>query len=48
MADRIVTLTTDRECYREYRKRGLERAQLFSWDIAAEKTFKILRDTLGR
>jgi len=48
MADRIVTLTTDRECYREYRKRGLERAQLFSWDKTAEKTFKLLRETAGR
>ncbi|MFA6505572.1 MAG: glycosyltransferase family 1 protein [Treponemataceae bacterium] len=47
MADRIVTLTTDRECYREYRKRGLDRAQLFSWDITAERTFKILRETVG-
>jgi len=48
MADRIVTFTTDRECYREYRKRGLERAQLFSWDKTAERTFAVLRDTVGR
>ncbi len=48
MADRIVTFTTDRECYREYRKRGLERAQMFSWDSTAEKTFRIFRETLGR
>jgi glycosyltransferase involved in cell wall biosynthesis len=48
MADRIVTFTTDRECYREYRKRGLERAQMFSWESTAEKTFRIFRETLGR
>lgn len=47
MADRIVTFTTDRERYREYRKLGLERAQSFSWDACAERTFKILRETSG-
>ncbi|GAB1481632.1 glycosyltransferase family 1 protein [Treponema sp.] len=48
MADRIVTLTTDRETYREYRNRGLERAQNFSWARCAEKTFKIIKETAGR
>jgi glycosyltransferase involved in cell wall biosynthesis len=44
MADRIVTLTTDRETYKECRRRGLERAQAFSWDRTAEATFKILEE----
>jgi len=48
MADRISTLTTDREVYRECRRRGLERAQAFSWDRCAETTFRILRETAGR
>lgn len=48
MADRIVTLTTDREAYREYRKRGLERAQSFSWDRTAERTFSILAEMAGK
>ncbi len=48
MADRMVTLTTDRETYTECRRRGLERAQAFSWDRCAERTFKIIRDTAGK
>jgi len=48
MADRIVALATDRDCYKEYRKRGLERAQLFSWDRTAERTFAILKETAGK
>lgn len=48
MADRMVTLTTDRECYREYRRRGLERAQAFSWERTAERTFKVLLESCGK
>ncbi len=48
MADRMVTLTTDRETYTECRRRGLERAQAFSWDRCAERTFKIIRETAGK
>ena len=48
MADRMVTLTTDRETYKECRRRGLERAQTFSWDKTAERTFRILRDASGK
>ena len=48
MADRMVTLATDREVYKECRRLGLERAQAFSWDRCAERTFKILMETAGR
>jgi glycosyltransferase involved in cell wall biosynthesis len=48
MADRMVTLTTDRETYKECRRRGLERAQAFSWDRCAERTFKIIMETAGK
>jgi glycosyltransferase involved in cell wall biosynthesis len=48
MADRMVMLTTNREVYREYRKLGLERAALFSWERCAEQTLKIIQETLGK
>jgi glycosyltransferase involved in cell wall biosynthesis len=47
MADRMVTITTDRDMYRECRRLGLERAQNFSWDLCAETTLKIINDYTG-
>jgi len=47
MADRMVTLTTDRDCYREYRRLGLERVSAFSWDRCAERTLALLQDAAG-
>jgi glycosyltransferase involved in cell wall biosynthesis len=46
MADRMVTLTVNRETYRECRRRGLERAQAFSWDRCASKTLRIIQETV--
>ncbi len=46
MADRMVTLTTDREAYRDCKAKGLERAKAFSWDRCAEKTLKIITETV--
>ncbi|AEJ19254.1 glycosyltransferase family 4 protein [Gracilinema caldarium] len=48
MADRMVTLATNREVYKECRQRGLERAQLFSWERCAEQTFKVIMETAGK
>ncbi|MDR1301753.1 MAG: glycosyltransferase family 4 protein [Treponema sp.] len=48
MADRMVTLTTNREVYRECRRLGLERAEAFSWDRCAARTLAILQETSGR
>jgi glycosyltransferase involved in cell wall biosynthesis len=48
MADRMVVLTTNREIYREYRRLGLERAALFSWEHCAEQTLKIIQETVGK
>ncbi|MDR2142920.1 MAG: glycosyltransferase family 1 protein, partial [Treponema sp.] len=42
MADRMVTITSDRELAREYRARGIERAKEFSWDICAKRTLTLL------
>ncbi|AEF80256.1 glycosyltransferase family 4 protein [Leadbettera azotonutricia] len=47
MADRMVTMTTNRDIYRESVRLGLERAQNFSWDRCAEKTLQIIQDTAG-
>jgi glycosyltransferase involved in cell wall biosynthesis len=45
MADRLVTLAANRDLYRDYKAKGLERAQNFSWDRCAEKTIQIIEET---
>jgi glycosyltransferase involved in cell wall biosynthesis len=45
MADRMVTLASDRELYKELSRLGLERAQTFSWDRCAERTLAIIHET---
>jgi glycosyltransferase involved in cell wall biosynthesis len=47
MADRMVTMCTNRDIYRECRTLGLERAQNFSWDRCAENTLKIIQEFAG-
>jgi glycosyltransferase involved in cell wall biosynthesis len=47
MADRMVTLASNRDVARECRAKGLERAQAFSWDRCTEQTLKIIQDTSG-
>jgi glycosyltransferase involved in cell wall biosynthesis len=42
MADRMVTITSNRDLARECRAKGIERAKEFSWDICAEKTLTLL------
>jgi glycosyltransferase involved in cell wall biosynthesis len=46
MADRMVTLTTNRDSYLECRKEGLKRVQAFSWDRCAETTLRIIHETV--
>jgi glycosyltransferase involved in cell wall biosynthesis len=48
MADRMVTLTTNRDIYRECRALGLERAKAFSWDRCVERTLQVIQETAGR
>jgi glycosyltransferase involved in cell wall biosynthesis len=48
MADRMVTLTTNRDIYRECRTLGLERVKAFSWDRCAERTLAIIQETAAR
>jgi glycosyltransferase involved in cell wall biosynthesis len=47
MADRMVTLATKRDVYRECRRLGLERVTAFSWDRCAERTLQIIQETIG-
>jgi glycosyltransferase involved in cell wall biosynthesis len=47
MADRMVTLTANRDVHRECRRLGLERAQNFSWDVCASRTLKIIQETVS-
>jgi glycosyltransferase involved in cell wall biosynthesis len=47
MADRMVTLTANRDIARECRRLGLERVQSFSWDRCAERTLQIIQETTG-
>jgi glycosyltransferase involved in cell wall biosynthesis len=46
MADRLITLATNREIYRNCRRLGLERVQAFSWDRCAERTLQIIQETV--
>jgi glycosyltransferase involved in cell wall biosynthesis len=46
MADRMVTLTTNRDSPRRCRKTGLERVPAFSWDRCAERTLQVIQETV--
>jgi len=48
MADRMITVSTDRDIYNECRRLGLERAKTFSWDKCVERTLQIIYETSGR
>jgi glycosyltransferase involved in cell wall biosynthesis len=48
MADRMVTLVSNRDIARECRALGLERVKAFSWDGCAQRTLEIIRKTSGR
>jgi glycosyltransferase involved in cell wall biosynthesis len=48
MADRMVTLTTNRDIYRENRALGLEQVKAYSWDRCAERTLAIIQETAGK
>jgi glycosyltransferase involved in cell wall biosynthesis len=48
MADRMVTLATDRDVYNKCRLLGLKRSQAFSWDRCAERTLQIIGEMAGQ
>jgi glycosyltransferase involved in cell wall biosynthesis len=45
MADRMVTLATNRDAYLQRREMGIERAKSFSWDRCAERTLQVIHET---
>ena len=45
MADRMVTLTANRDVQRECRRLGLEQVRNFSWDNCAKQTLGIIQET---
>jgi glycosyltransferase involved in cell wall biosynthesis len=45
MADRMVTMTTNRDLHRESRALGIKRAEAFSWESCAERTLQIIKET---
>jgi len=45
MADRMVTLTTNRDVSRECRRLGLEQVKNFTWDACANRTLEIIQET---
>jgi glycosyltransferase involved in cell wall biosynthesis len=47
MADRMVTITANRDLARECRTRGLERVKDFSWDTCAARTLSLIQKTAG-
>ncbi|GHV75493.1 mannosyltransferase [Spirochaetia bacterium] len=48
MADRMVTLATNRDTYLKCRKTGLQRVEAFSWKRCAEETLRVIQETAGR
>ncbi|MDR0561800.1 MAG: glycosyltransferase family 4 protein [Spirochaetaceae bacterium] len=48
IAARMITLSTNRDVYRECRRLGLERAAAFSWDACAKQTLAIIQETIGK
>jgi len=48
MADRMVTISTNREMYNECRHLGLERAKLFTWEQCVKRTLQIIYETCGK
>jgi glycosyltransferase involved in cell wall biosynthesis len=47
MADRMVTITSNRELARDCRAKGIERVKAFSWDICARRTWSLIADMAG-
>jgi len=48
MADRMITISSDRGIYNECRRLGLERAKAFTWERCAGRTLQIIRETAGK
>jgi glycosyltransferase involved in cell wall biosynthesis len=47
LADRMVSLATDKELHKRCSELGLKRVQAFSWDKCAQRTLEIIYETAG-
>ncbi len=45
MADKMIKLTSDRDCYRDCIRKGLAQAQHYSWDRCAQATYDLIKET---
>jgi glycosyltransferase involved in cell wall biosynthesis len=45
MAERMITLTANRDVHRNCRQKGLEQVKNFSWDTCAKRTLEIILET---
>jgi glycosyltransferase involved in cell wall biosynthesis len=45
MAERMVTLTANRDVHRKCRQNGLDQVRNFSWDTCAKRTLEIIQET---
>jgi len=45
MAERMITLTANRDVHRNCRQKGLEQVRNFSWETCAKRTLEIIRET---
>ncbi|MCL2809135.1 MAG: glycosyltransferase family 4 protein [Treponema sp.] len=48
MADRMVTVSTDREIYNECRQLGLERVKGYTWEKCVERTLQTIYETAAK
>jgi glycosyltransferase involved in cell wall biosynthesis len=46
MADRMVSLATDKDLYKRCREAGIEHAKNFSWDRCAAQTIQIIQESI--
>ena len=47
LTDALRKLTTDEELRTRLAKQGKERAQIFTWDTAVDRTWQVYRDLLN-
>jgi glycosyltransferase involved in cell wall biosynthesis len=48
LAEKIIQLLSDNNLVSEYEKNAIEWADSFDWNVAADKTFKIIEDCIKR
>jgi glycosyltransferase involved in cell wall biosynthesis len=44
LADHVVSILEDSRCAEELRRKGLERARMFSWEATAKQVYELYRE----